>query len=148
MRCPDCNKFVSFEEADPEVDCLDIRGDGAVTATVRIINTCAECSQELTEATFDLESDAACEAVEAHKCTTSPQPEQRSFEAEEYECERTGRSGYYKKGKWVPGFGRYAKTFYGAQLTVTVKCSACQEVVGEPVVLTDDVQASAMDSLV
>ena len=57
MRCPDCNKFVSFDEADPEVNTLGIDEDGQVNAEVRIVNTCADCGTELKEITFEMEHD-------------------------------------------------------------------------------------------
>ena len=149
MRCPDCNKFVSFEEAEPEVESLEAGTDGTVTATVRIVNTCMECSQELTEATLDLESQDVCQAASDHQCTAKKDAtEKESFEAEEDSCERVSKSGYYKKGKWVDAFGRYTKTFYGAELTATVKCSHCDQAVREPVTLADYVQASSMEPLV
>lgn len=58
MRCPDCNRFVSFDtETDPDVQTDPEYTDGSVTACVRIHNDCAECGTELTVATFDLEAE-------------------------------------------------------------------------------------------
>lgn len=62
-RCPDCNKFVSYDtDQEPEVD-VDIDEDGQVTGTVRIFDACAECGTELRETTIDISEDmsAACE---------------------------------------------------------------------------------------
>lgn len=135
MRCPDCNKFVSYDEADPEVNDLEISDDGTVTAEVRIVNTCGGCGQDLKEATLDFseEVDVSAHSGEGH-----------DLSVEESSCERTQRSGYFKKGVFVPAGGRYAKTFYGASLSYTVTCS-CSEGFKIEGVLEDDVQASGMD---
>lgn len=59
MRCPDCNKFVSFDtEQDPEESNASIDAQGHVAINVRIVNSCADCGTELKEAEFVLESDA------------------------------------------------------------------------------------------
>jgi hypothetical protein len=83
MRCPDCNKFVSFDEADPEVNDLDVSDNGSVTASVRIVNTCAECGTELKEAMLELEEspDLAAHIGEGHTLSIG-----------EGGCDRTGRS--------------------------------------------------------
>lgn len=65
-RCPDCNKFVSYDDStEPEVD-ADVDETGHVTGTVRVVLTCAECGAELREASFDLDVDLSAE-VEAHR---------------------------------------------------------------------------------
>jgi hypothetical protein len=139
MRCPDCNKFVAFDEADPEVDSLEISEDGAVTVGIRIVNTCADCGTELKEAMFELEEEAAI--PDGHL------DEGHELMIQECGSERTQRSGYIKKGVFVPAGGRYAKTFYGASVDYEITCS-CGEM--EPVqgTLMDDVQASSMDEMV
>lgn len=52
MRCPDCNKFVSIEIAEPELE-LEV-SDGEVTGTVRLVQICAECNTELAEANIEV----------------------------------------------------------------------------------------------
>lgn len=139
MRCPDCNKFVSFEEQEPEVDNLEISEDGQITGEIRIVNACAECSNELTESSFEI--DVSMEIPKKHT------GEGHDLEIEDGGCERISRSGYFKKGEFVPASGRYAKTFYGFELSYSVKCS-CGEVIEENATVTDEVQASGMDALV
>jgi hypothetical protein len=138
MRCPGCNKFVSYEEVDPEVDLsLDWSGDTpTISGSVRIVNACEDCGEELKEATFDIYVDAKVganeESFKAHK--------EHELSVEPGEVERTCRS---------EGKGRGAKTFYGASVEIVVTCMTC---VGSPTVTTvtwaDEVQASSMDELV
>ena len=138
MRCPDCNKFVSFDEADPEVNTLGIDEDGQVNAEVRIVNTCADCGTELKEITFEMEHDHQHDVVN-HK------GEGHELSIEEDGSERTSRSGYFLKGKFVPKGGRYAKTFYGAKVDYSVQCSCGKLALSGSV--EDDAQASSMDEL-
>jgi hypothetical protein len=67
MQCPECHKFPAFDDSnDPEVNGLEVDEDGHVSASVRIVLTCAEDSTELKEATFDVEADVPSEFAEAH----------------------------------------------------------------------------------
>ena len=140
MRCPDCNKFVGFEEGDVEVQLLEIDEDGGVRAEVRIANNCSECSQELTEAMFELEADHSLEC-EKHK------GEEHELAVEENGAERTSRSGHQDKKKgWVSHGGRYSKTFYGVEVSYKISCS-CGKLEADGS-FGDDVQASSMEPLV
>lgn len=66
MRCDSCNKFVSFDtETEPDIS-VQLENDGTISGTVRIVNTCAECGQEMKETTFDVECDCADE-IETHR---------------------------------------------------------------------------------
>jgi hypothetical protein len=139
MRCPDCNKFVAFDESDPDVENIEVDDAGSVSITVKIVNTCEQCSQELKEATFELEADHSAEA-DGH------QGEGHELSIEEDSSDRTSRSGYNGKKGFVPSAGRYAKTFYGAEVSYTIRCSCGElEISGT---VGDDVQASGMDELV
>ena len=140
MRCPDCNKFVSFDEADPEVNTLEINEDGVVTAEVRIVNNCAECGTELKEATLEMEHDHSAECEE-HK------GDGHELSVEESSSERDSRSGYFKKGVFTPAYGRYAKTLYSATVSYVITCSCSDEwkVEGD---VSDEIQASHMDEMV
>lgn len=144
-RCGDCNKFVSLEEQDPEVESVDYDG-GEVRATVRIVNECAECGTELRESTLEMSTEAPdgwddhdpdqlkANGKDAEECA------RHEITVEEESYERTSR----QDGK--PGTpSRFRKTFYGAKVTVkaTCKCGAWEETVD----LEDDVQASGMDEL-
>lgn len=133
MRCPSCNKFVAFEESDPEVDLEDNADLGTVNGTVRIVNACAECGEELKEANFDIDVDVS-EFVNAH--TDKDDEGTHEISIEEGGFERDQRS---------EGKGRGAKTFYGASGSIRLSCK-CGE--NQDVAWSDFVQASDMDELV
>lgn len=145
MRCPDCNKFVGNDEQEPEVESVEVEADDAeaatnatVTASVRIVNACADCGTELTEATLDLEAEVPL-TPEHHRCPPEAKGGEPSLdlEAEETSNERTSRT---------EGKGRGLRTFYGAKVEATVKCRCGK--IETTVTLEDDVQASGMDSMV
>jgi hypothetical protein len=138
MRCPDCSKFVGLDtDGDPEVG-LDMDGaTGQVTGEIRIVNACAECGSELTEVNFNVEVDfPAAEAHMAANVNASGEPGgDHELELEDAEITRTERS---------EGKGRGAKTFYGAEGTLTVKCKCG---FSEDQAWSDECQASYMDQL-
>lgn len=134
-RCGSCNKFVGFEEQEPEVDQLEVDEEGTVSAEVKIVNCCAECGDELREASFTVTAE---HELGEHK------GEGHQLEVEEQGSERTNRSGYFQKGKFVPSGGRYAKTFYGFTVEYSITCS-CQSEALATGMLEDDIQASSMD---
>jgi len=129
MRCPDCNKFVGNEENEPEVESVEVDDEGHVNAEVRIVNACAECGTDLTEATLSMDG-------EADTIPCSCKPEDRELEAEEAGSERSVR---------IEGKGRGTKTFYGATLDVTVRCGKCNK--EWTVTMEDEIQASGMDQV-
>ena len=126
-RCPSCNKFASYDELDPEVE-LDIDADGVVSGTVRIVNASQCCAEEMRETVFDV---AWTDGAEGHE-----EKDGHELSVEETSSSRTMRA---------EGKGRYAKTFYGALVEFTVRCT-CEkyEVQGT---WEDDIQASAMDEM-
>ena len=42
MRCESCNKFVSYDDPECEVESLDLSGD-TIIASVTVTLNCAEC---------------------------------------------------------------------------------------------------------
>jgi ribosomal protein L44E len=135
MRCPDCNKFASFDtEQEPEVDST-VSDDGQINLEVRIVNTCADCGTELKEGSFSMEMHMDNDELVEHykKCKTK----ELSISDESYERVEESR------GSKNP---RYAKRFYGVEATITVECK-CGHTFA-PVVSSDYVQASAMDEMV
>lgn len=164
MRCPDCNKFVAYDDSnEPEADDADIDRDGHVSGTVRVYLTCAECSTELKEANFDLDVDMTEVVAAHHKAVAAAQADkladavakaeaegadvekvkadfEEAQEACELEVEVEAELASRTEGK-----GRGTKTFYGYHATLKVKCSCGHEFADEE--HTDDMQASLMDEL-
>lgn len=132
-RCGDCNKFVSYDQQDPEVEDLEVSDSGEVTAAVRIVNACDQCGTELRESTLEMSVDLS-ERLAGHLGSDEGAHE---LAAEETSSERTERQ---------EGRGRGARTFYGAKVEfkVTCSCGELEEVTGD---LEDDVQASSMDEV-
>lgn len=129
MRCPDCNHFVSFDPAEPEMD-VDF-ADGALTGTVRIVLNCAECGQELKDATLDVEHEIT---LPEHVCEGTEEVEWTIIQLSVENTDRT------------EGKGRGTKTFYGYEISGELVCGCGKSKV--EVSVSDDIQASAMDELV
>lgn len=135
MRCPDCNKFVANDEQEPEVESLEIDADGMVTASVRVVNACAECGTELTEATLEMEEDHRGD-VETHECSGGLSKEDRELSVEEISADRDSKT---------EGRGRGLRTFYGATVDYNINCSCGDQVcTGQA---SEFIQASSMDPL-
>ena len=134
-RCPDCNKFVSYDEStEPEVN-VDIDSEGTITGDILIVLACAECGTELKETTFAIEIES--ELREKHE------GEGHELAVEVASAEMTSRQDVTdKKGKPIPI--RYRKTYYGvlAVLHMTCSCGLSKEVSFE-----DEIQASALEEL-
>ena len=137
MRCPDCCKFVSMDtETEPEFDEPSAEDVIAVcTVDVRITNNCADCGTELKEANFSLELEGA-EPGDGEK---TPHENCKGELTLDFVCERSDRSDSAKNP-------RYARTFYGVEVTVEVKCEKCG--FKHNAVVSDECQASGMDELV
>lgn len=139
MRCPSCNKFAGLEMQDPEVEGVDIDADGNITAEVRIVRNSACCGEGMKEYTFSMETSFDDnEPVSAHK-----------GEGHELSAEEDGVDMIEEGG------GRYAKSYYGASLTVRVTCT-CGKLgeldkdgkgQGITVELSDKVAASEMEEM-
>lgn len=108
MRCPDCNKFVGFDQLDPEVE-ADVEGS-QVIGTVRLALACSECGGELKEVNIDFQEDID------HVC--DPNNDDSDFTVTDTGGEVTDR---------FEGKGQRAKHFYGAELTIGIQCEDCQE---------------------
>jgi hypothetical protein len=149
MRCPDCAKFVSLELQDPEVSNLDVAVDNVdaetkevqftITGNVRIVRTCAECSNELKEATLDIEQ--SVELGEDSELTAADITADyvKWFVENAPEVEETNINPIEEGG------GRYQKSFFGAEVTFELKRD--DKVIAR-VTWSDKVAASSMDELV
>ena len=111
MRCPDCEKMVSYEDP-PTVEALDTQVEGnLVVVQVRIVLNCAECGSELKELVADLEVEIE------HECPKAEDDKEPEFELTNSQ-EWTGE-GFFVREK--------GKTFYGADVSADVSCSLCEE---------------------
>ena len=144
-RCPDCMKFVSLEQADPEVDNLEVDEAGTVTGEVRLVLTCADCGGEMKEVTldFDVEADLDLSShIDAHNAAG----EAFTLEVEEDGIDATDRyQTTDRHGKPIKNF-RYQRHFYGFELSVKVTCS-CEREMEFDVSIAGDEQASAFEDL-
>jgi hypothetical protein len=148
MRCPNCSKFVPFDEPEVEVN------DESVNTTdlsvgVRIVLKCADCGEELKDAelTDDLDLN------EEHECPDSEKQDKMRDDGEdlfelEGSLEAEGFDRYQDKdrhGKPIKS-RRYQRHFYGANVTGQAKCLCCEEIFD--VKLTLEEQASGFNELV
>ena len=161
MRCPDCNKFVSFDtEQDPELN-LDFDDEGRITGDARIVNACAECSTELKEHTFDVDSEDLVSVLEDHRDEVIAKLVADGMDKAEAEQQaqadhiiesidddggsRTERTqDKDRNGKPIKR-ARYAKHFYGFEATVTATCKCGEQFT---TTVADEVQGSGMEEMV
>jgi len=140
MRCEGCNKFVSYEQLEPEVNGLEYR-NGYVEGDVRIVLACGECGTELKEAELPLSVEVVIPpevVVEEEGGTFHENPDYHA-EVEELEVDYTSRQGP----------GRRGRMYYGAEvkLQVTWLDSDNKVVASATVEWDDEVQASSMDEI-
>lgn len=133
MRCPDCNKFVPYDEpeievnGDPDISDCEQDGGGIITGNVRVVLKCADCGNELKDAELDFE------ATFEHDCKKRKKKQEPEFEAGEPDCSSTSRREttmkVKKKGKLVDRHipFRYQKQYYGADINGTITCKHCEE---------------------
>lgn len=122
MRCPDCNKFVGNEQAEPEMN-LDISlegeakdpGNATVTGDIRLVLACADCSTELAESNQSVDIDVELVHDENHE---GDHEVTLSDESAETTARYDGKPG-------TPS--RYRRHFYGAEITGKVTCSCGAE---------------------
>lgn len=126
MRCPDCRKFVSFDEPEIEVSDESIQDNATVYANVRVVLPCMECSTELKEANLEAQAEIV------HVCDEDTVSEERvdqepEFEIQSVEADPHERSAAQDRtGKPIKQ-ARYMRTFRGAALTFEIKCLRCDE---------------------
>jgi hypothetical protein len=82
MRCPDCNKFVSFDEPEIEGDDPDIVGT-AVSGNVRIVLKCADCGGELMD---EVDVDQAVELWRAVRMVADKYAFDREYDGGREDC--------------------------------------------------------------
>jgi len=148
MRCPSCEKFVSYDtEVEPEEDQEPEVTDGSVTASYRRVLTCAECGEELKEATIEIEGEVSC----SEPCKKQegddpsegePEHEWEITESSANPTERTQTKD--RHGRQITR-SRYMRRFYGVEVNVEMKCSRCG--IEHSQTFDNDEQASSFDEL-
>ena len=138
MRCPDCNKFVSYDDPECEVDSVEI-DENTVRASVTVNLNCADCSGTLKSATIESETEFehTCKPVGERDADWKPDPDFSADDMEagdQFELEDDGEpegdsrmETKDRNGKPIKS-ARYMKTFYGFTLSSSVKCRCCGEV--------------------
>lgn len=156
MRCPDCNRFVSYDEPQAESNNDEsIKFDketheGTIAGSVRVMLPCGECGTELKESTIDYG------VTFNHECSPGKleeikQPGYKRGELDEWEVEFEDAMGSSRMqtmdrhGKPIKS-ARYMKTFYGADITLIATCPECGEKVN--VETSVEEQASSFEELV
>lgn len=135
MRCPSCEKFTGLDLQDPEVDDIDIT-ENTVTASVRIVRCCAECGDELKESMLDMEA-------------TLEKGDESGFNPAEHVGDKHELSVDEEGVDQIEeGGGRYAKSYFGAEISFSVHCSCDPMVTLVEGTMSAKVAASAMDELV
>jgi hypothetical protein len=130
-KCPQCPRFTSKDTStDPEID-IEIDADGRITGSVRIVNTCEECGEEMEQHTFDVEADVSDEFVEHKKGT--PATTDHELEVE-----------YTDESRLENGTGRKRTFGYTFLAKVTCACSGEEFATAD---VSDMVSASEMESL-
>jgi hypothetical protein len=128
MRCPDCNRMVSYNtEEDPEAN-IELDNEGHISGDIRRVLTCGECGTELKETTFDIDQDAAGALIEVEPKTQCPTGDDHEWDwetADEPSVSPTeGRETTDRRGKKITN-PRYMKTLYGVMIDGEVKCKHC-----------------------
>lgn len=137
MRCPDCCKFVSFDE--PEVEAGLEADDGTVHGSVRVVLKCAECGSELKETQTDVDQSFS------HECPKAGKDGEAEFEIEGDSIEDMQRTQTNDRHGRPIKSSRYMKTFYGFSGICTVRCCQCDEEI--EVSIDGECQASGFGEL-
>lgn len=119
--CPSCSKFCSLEQ-DDDVDMGEVQIDsdsGEVTGNIRLVLKSQCCGEEIREANVEI-SDCQWE----HTCEEGKISKDWNEGDEQFEIEDS--SGEVSD-RYTEGPIRYAKHYWGADLTIEVKCNKCGE---------------------
>lgn len=142
MRCPDCNKFVSYEgDEEPVIDSDDISEDGDISLEVTITKNCGECGSEIAQMSLTLGEnvDLGEHHGKGHEITLEVED---PTQTERYETTYYDRRAKKRKPIKSP---RYYRHYFGVEVPYTVKCS-CGEDITSGTLSTEDA-ASSLESL-
>lgn len=126
MRCPNCEKFVSLENGDPEIEQFDVQfnPDGekssfSVTACVRTTRTCADCSDTMKELQRDMDESFPLSKFEGWDKLSEDHRKRvvELLERKEIEAEESHEDGEVSEG----GGGRFKKNMLTLTLPFTLE---------------------------
>lgn len=144
-RCQNCNKFSALEFQEPELESFDVAleldpesGDLEVvaTASVRLVRTSECCGDEMKTADLELEEQLVISRVEI------------ADHLDEVDGVWSWKAGHEATSdnddpeQLEEGGGRYAKSYFGAQVSYRVTCNGKNVHEG---CMADKVAASSMD---
>jgi hypothetical protein len=140
MRCSSCSKFVSYDtEVDVEVSDEEVSEDGThLTFSARRVLNCAECGDELKEATFEFDEELTPEPV---PCKDG-QEHEWDVTVEATPTER--RETKDRHGKPIKQ-SRYQTQYYGVEGNYSISCTHCEALYENN--FSDEMSASSMDEL-
>ncbi len=149
MRCPDCNKFVSYEDPpECEVQSCEVV-EKSVEMTVRVILKCADCGNELKDAEIEGEAEIEHQCSEPEKFEKMDDDGHEMFTLEgDYDAatEPDSRTEQKDRNGRTIKLARYMKTYYGFKADLDVKCNCCEEAF--KVEMNGEEQASGFNELV
>lgn len=137
-RCPDCNKFVSYDEPQVEEQGMDVFGE-EIQGEIMVTLMCADCGTELKSLSFEVSEYINHECVvteeteETGEVEDEDEDEGEDEELEPYELESSDNwesTDRYedkdKNGKTIKN-PRYMKHYYGFKGVIEVSCTMCKE---------------------
>lgn len=132
MRCPDCEKFVSYDtEVEPEEESAPEVEEGLVIrASYRRVLACGECGTELKAATLDVEDTFVIKPYEVDAEDKPAPPAECGDEEHEWNLGElsveptTGVIDVDRRGKKITN-PRYMATTYGVELSGDIVCEKC-----------------------
>lgn len=151
MRCPDCNKFVSYDEPQCEVNSVEL-DETLVRASVTVQLNCQDCGGTLKDAEIEAEAEIRheCKPEAERDKDWKPEADYKPDDGEsQYEVESDGDAEGTNRMETKDRHGkpikssRYMKSFYGFTLESEIKCRKCGEVFG--VTVEGEEQASAFN---
>lgn len=119
MRCPDCGKFVAYND-EPDIETPDLEySDGRVTGSVTRPLPCGECGTDLKSAELDIDLEVTWEKEPKEGC-------EHDFDISVDNCSPSSRvETKDRKGRPIKS-ARYMTTYYGVELSGAITCDACE----------------------
>jgi hypothetical protein len=136
MKCPNCNKFVSYDEPQAEVQSVEVDSEAkTIHAAVTVSLNCQECGEPLKDAeieaevSFQHECKPETERPKEQKPNPDYMEDDEQFEVEnDGDAEGTSRMETKDRHGKPIKLARYIKIFYGFTLETELRCLKCGEV--------------------